>query len=112
MVFSIKLNFNSLECLIGFLIGKKFFKNEYFNFMLTYEELSHVRKLDTDLVLSHLSQYYFISHHGVLQHGKKFRVFFNGSFPDSNGISLNNSLYAGPPLQTDLTYILMRWRSF
>lgn len=89
-----------------------FLKKEYFDFMSTYEELAHMRKVKFDSIKAHLSDYYFIPHHGVWQHGKKLRVVFNASFKDANGISLNSSLHSGPPLQTDLTFVLMRWRCF
>lgn len=41
---------------------------------------------------------------------KKFRVVFNGSFPSSNGTSLNQMQLVGERLQEDLSSILLRFR--
>ncbi|XP_070144622.1 uncharacterized protein [Drosophila kikkawai] len=42
----------------------------------------------------------------------KVRVVFNASSPSSNGNSLNDILYPGPVLQSDLTLQILKWRTF
>lgn len=54
---------------------------------------------------------YFIPHHTVFKTGddvSKVRVVFNASAKTSTGLSLNDILYTGPKLQTDLRDILLR----
>lgn len=51
---------------------------------------------------------FYLPHHPVL--GEKIRVVFDGSFQDSNGISLNNTLYIGPSIQRDLFSVCLRFR--
>ncbi|XP_046966951.1 uncharacterized protein LOC124534960 [Vanessa cardui] len=40
----------------------------------------------------------------------KVRVVFDASCSGTNGVSLNNELLVGPPLQNTLRHIVMRWR--
>ncbi|XP_070143520.1 uncharacterized protein [Drosophila kikkawai] len=42
----------------------------------------------------------------------KVREVFNASSPSSNGNSLNDILYPGPVLQSDLTLQILKWRTF
>ena len=80
--------------------------------MQEYEDLANMRKLnmsDEEFLINHF--FFFIPHHGIMQHGK-IRVVFNGPSRALNGISLNDTLHSGPTLQTDIIFILMRWRCF
>lgn len=57
-----------------------------------------------------ISSAYYLPHMGILRETSrttKLRVVFNGSSPMSNGLSLNDLLYAGAKLQTDITEILL-----
>lgn len=57
----------------------------------------------------------YLPHHPVIREAKittKLRIVFDGSFATSNGVSLNQSLYAGPPLQQDIRHLILRCRFF
>ncbi|XP_039309956.1 uncharacterized protein LOC105203472 [Solenopsis invicta] len=73
----------------------------YSEFLDEYEKLDHMR-----LVTSHHSEpCYYLPHHGVIRETSlttKLRVVFNGSSRTSTGISLNDLLYIGAKLQTDV----------
>ena len=56
---------------------------------------------------------FYLPHHAVIREDKqttKTRVVFDASARDSNGLSLNSCLEAGPVLQPDLVGILLRFR--
>jgi len=56
---------------------------------------------------------YYLPHHAIWRDNHpstKARIVFNGSAPDDNGFSLNDSLLPGPPLQPDLSNILISFR--
>ncbi|XP_070137077.1 uncharacterized protein [Drosophila bipectinata] len=58
---------------------------------------------------------YYLPHHAVFKPEStttKVRVVFNASSPSANGTSLNDILYAGPVLQSDLTIQILKWRYF
>lgn len=57
----------------------------------------------------------YIPHHPVFRDGSTtthLRVVFNAFSVTSNATSLNDHLFAGPKLQTDLPAILLKWRQF
>ncbi|XP_070138632.1 uncharacterized protein [Drosophila bipectinata] len=61
------------------------------------------------------SDTYYLPHHAVFKPESmttKVRVVFNASSPSANGTSLNDILYAGPVLQSDLTIKILKWRYF
>lgn len=61
------------------------------------------------------SQHFFLPHHGVLKTDStttKLRVVFNAGMKTSNGVSLNDILLPGPALQSDITDILIKFRSY
>jgi hypothetical protein len=56
---------------------------------------------------------YVLPHHCVTKSTSStltVRIVFNGSAVDSSGKSLNDRLYAGPKLQSDLSHILFSFR--
>lgn len=84
------------------------FDKMYKDFMLEYETLGHMSQ-----VSNNVSKGYFIPHHGVLRESSlttKLRVVFNASSPTTSGLSLNDILMVGPPVQDDLFSILLRFR--
>ena len=100
---------------LNFLI-RKFGKNselekEYRNFLEEYENLGHISEVKGD---SRLDQGFFLPHHTVIKQDggtTKTRVVFDGSAKSSSGISLNECMMTGPPLQNDLFSLLLRFRS-
>ena len=57
---------------------------------------------------------YYVPHHAVVRESSvstKIRIVSNASSPDRNGISLNDTLLPGPPLQPDIGQVLIRFRS-
>ena len=60
-----------------------------------------------------LNPNYFIPHHYVLKPDStttKLRAVFDASAKTSSGYSLNDLMYAGPTVQSDLFAILVRFR--
>ncbi|XP_070162518.1 uncharacterized protein [Polyergus mexicanus] len=86
---------------------------EYSNFMSEYETLGHMRRASINHESS--DQRVYIPHHPVFRDGSStthLRVVFNASSVSSNGSSLNDHLFAGPKLQTELPAIILQWRHF
>lgn len=62
-----------------------------------------------------INQIVYSPHHPVFRSTSqttKMRAVFNSSVLSSNGSSLNDHLRIGPKLQTDLSMILLNWRTF
>jgi hypothetical protein len=81
--------------------------SKYRAFMQEYIELHHMS-------LATRSSNYIIPHHVIFKHGDKsgkIRVVFNGSSPDSTGISLNDRLLSGPKLQQDVALVINSFRT-
>ncbi|XP_075150364.1 uncharacterized protein LOC142224476 [Haematobia irritans] len=58
---------------------------------------------------------YYLPHHAVVRpehRSTKVRVVFNASRKTKSGVSLNNVLYTGPTLQTDLISTILNWRRY
>ncbi|XP_072395063.1 uncharacterized protein [Diabrotica undecimpunctata] len=95
-------------------LEKKLYKNDvlkrmYTEFMEEYIQLGHMSKVDD----SQQSFSYYLPHHGVLKDDSlttKLRVVFDGSFPSSSGLSINDIQISGPTIQDDLFLILLRFR--
>ncbi|XP_018360741.1 PREDICTED: uncharacterized protein LOC108759682 [Trachymyrmex cornetzi] len=85
----------------------------YSDFIKEYALLQHMELVpDTSMEPSHT---FYLPHHGVLRETSlttKLRVVFNGSSKSTSGYSLNDLLYVGPKLQTDLFNVLIWFRQF
>ena len=82
----------------------------YSDFMKEYIQLGHMRATNP-LLNNHF--FYFLPHHAVFRPGSnKIRVVFNASQKSSAGYSLNDLLWPGPKLQSDITLVITRWRFF
>ncbi|XP_046142810.1 uncharacterized protein LOC114882477 [Osmia bicornis bicornis] len=82
--------------------------HQYTKFMLEYEQLGHMVRLNNDSIISPFQ--YFLPHHGVLKLGSTtttLRVVFNGSSPASSGYSLNDLLHTGPNLMLNIADLLI-----
>ncbi|XP_075151218.1 uncharacterized protein LOC142225329 [Haematobia irritans] len=89
-------------------------KKQYDSVIQEYLELGHMVKVPT-LSENKYPEHYYLPHHAVIKPDRtttKVRVVFNASCPSSSGTSLNDILYPGPTLQTDLTLLLLRWRFY
>lgn len=56
----------------------------------------------------------YLPHHAVIREERvisKVRIVFDASSRGNDGVSLNDNLMIGPSLQTELRYIVMRWRT-
>ena len=105
-----------------FLRAEKRIKNNeklrdcYHAFMREYIDLNHMSEIgnENSVISSELESSFFIPYHGIFQGNSsspKFRVVFNASSKSLNGISLNDTLFAGPSLQTSIVDVLLKWRS-
>ncbi|XP_043064322.1 uncharacterized protein LOC122320260 [Drosophila ficusphila] len=87
-------------------------KEQYSNFIKEYLELNHMSLVPPD---DRKHCRFFPPHHCVFKEDStttKLRVVFDGSAASSSGISLNDTLMAGPTLQAKLFNILIRFRTF
>nr|XP_012217069.1 PREDICTED: uncharacterized protein LOC105668938 [Linepithema humile] len=84
---------------------------EYNSFLQKYRDLGHMELIPaTELSCSSVV---YLPHYPVRKKDgltTKIRVVFNASCNTSNQTSLNDHLFVGPKLQTNLPTILMRWR--
>uniref|UniRef100_A0A2S2N8A8 CCHC-type domain-containing protein n=1 Tax=Schizaphis graminum TaxID=13262 RepID=A0A2S2N8A8_SCHGA len=83
---------------------------EYKNFMSEYIKMGHMEEAeDTDLPT------YYLPHHAVTKGDSlttKTRVVFDGSAATRSGLSLNDILVCGPPVQPELLSIVLRFRLY
>ncbi|GFV74964.1 uncharacterized protein LOC103569155 [Trichonephila clavipes] len=98
-------------------IERRFSKNKslsdkYHKFMNDYLKLGHMELIPENEIDVLVSSSFYLPHHPVPnKNGDKFRVVFDGSAKSSSGISLNDQLIVHPQLQTDLTTLLLRFRT-
>ncbi|XP_044740017.1 uncharacterized protein LOC123301344 [Chrysoperla carnea] len=88
------------------------FKKQYMEVIRDYFDQGHLKTISG---LHPKSCGYFIPHHGVFKASSSstpLRVVFDASAKTDNGISLNDALYIGPKLQTDIFDILLNFRLF
>lgn len=85
------------------------FKQMYVTAMSKTIDEGYAKKISDPRELEAKFQY-FLPHHGVLKKcGSKIRVVFD-SASKFKGLSLNDRLLSGPPLQNDLMDVLVRFR--
>ncbi|XP_070144876.1 uncharacterized protein [Drosophila kikkawai] len=83
----------------------------YVDFMDEYESLGHMKEVPPTRIPT---DHYFIPHHCVLKPESsttKLRVVFDASCKTTSNKSLNDILYAGPTVQSELFAILLRFRT-
>lgn len=98
--------FKALECRLS---RNTDLQGQYTEFMQDYLTSGHMELIP--LAEKGNPYHYYIPHHCVLEPDSlttKHRVVFNTSAKTSAGISLNNSMYAGPKLQPDIQIVLLR----
>ena len=85
----------------------------YREFMWEYEELGHMIPISPSEIQKPGTWY--LPHHSIVQETPdkwKLRVVFDASRRTRDGHSLNNFLLSGPPLQKDLSLVLLNWRRY
>ncbi|VEN51227.1 unnamed protein product [Callosobruchus maculatus] len=94
-----------LEC-------NKDFRFQYNEAMKDFMQQGHLVLSDKT---SEVRDAYYIAHHPVIKAGSSstpVRVVLDASAPTDNGVSLNDLLYRGPKLQTDICTLLLNFRLF
>lgn len=85
-------------------------ENQYNESLQEYLTLGHMSKVsDND------TPFVCLPHHTVIKKSNsttKVRGAFDASAKTSNGKSLNDALFIGPTIQSDLFELLIRWRRF
>lgn len=85
---------------------------EYKKFMDEYLRLGHMVPVEENKTETKPNIYY-MPHQAVIKEDStttKLRVVFDASTKTSSGVSLNDMMYNGPKLQSELQSILLRWR--
>ena len=85
-------------------------KKEYTDFLREYGREGQMRCIAHLDRLAHPTPLYYLPHHQVWKRAdsrRKLRLVFNASSRSTTGISLNDVLYTGPPLQRDLSSIIL-----
>ncbi|XP_046868923.1 uncharacterized protein LOC124461446 [Drosophila willistoni] len=88
-------------------------KREYIAFMDEYLKSDHMELLNTQQIDEQPDGCFYLPHHAVLKPEStttKCRVVFDGSGKDSSGVSINERLHIGPPIQRDLFGVCLRFR--
>lgn len=86
-------------------------QSQYYQVLNEYLELGHM-SLITDTAQK---QNHFLPHHAVIKESStttKVRIVFDGSAKTTTGISLNQTLFTGPTIQSDLFSLLIRFRKY
>lgn len=84
-------------------------------FMQEYLDLGHMVEIPNDQQQNTSGDVYYIPYLSVIRKNAvttKLRNVFNASTASSNGISLNQQIFAGPKLQTHIFDLIVRTRQF
>ncbi|XP_029055030.2 uncharacterized protein LOC114882306 [Osmia bicornis bicornis] len=104
---------NCLQRILRRLSKDAQYKQLYTKFMLEYEQLGYMVRLNNDSIISPFQ--YFLPHHSVLKLGSTttaLRVVFNGSSTTSSGYSLNDLLHTGKNLMLNIADLLIWIRRY
>ncbi|CAK9800717.1 hypothetical protein ANTPLA_LOCUS7241 [Anthophora plagiata] len=88
-------------------------REQYTKFMEEYEALGHMSRI-TPPQREESAASFYLPHHAVIKEEStttKLRVVFDGSAKSNTGISLNDTQRVGPTVQSELTDILLRFRT-
>ncbi|XP_037827650.1 uncharacterized protein LOC119615720 [Lucilia sericata] len=91
-------------------------QSQYKAVLEEYLSLNHMEESNSQEIISqgkYLS--YYLPHHAVVRpehKTTKVRVVFNASRKTKSQVSLNDVLYAGPTLQSDLITTILNWRKY
>ncbi|XP_065356268.1 uncharacterized protein LOC135950663 [Calliphora vicina] len=97
-------------------LEKKSYLNIYNDILREYIDLGHMQKCNSAEINENGKYFsYYLPHHAVFRPesaSTKVRVVFNGSRKTQSSYSLNDILYSGPTLQSDLMTIILNWRKY
>ncbi|XP_046611781.1 uncharacterized protein LOC124301114 [Neodiprion virginianus] len=85
----------------------------YGSFMRDYERLGHMTRVPDSEI--QCEDAWYLPHHAVIQASGdkcKLRVVFDATRKTRAGHCLNDFLWSGPPLQGDISLILLNWRKY
>ncbi|XP_043862250.1 uncharacterized protein LOC122756493 [Drosophila santomea] len=88
-------------------------KQQYEAFLDDYLQRGHMEQLTSAQVEESPDTCFYLPHHAVIKLDSLTticRVVFDGSGKDSSGVSLNDRLHIGPPIQRDLLGVCLRFR--
>ncbi|XP_041633403.1 uncharacterized protein [Drosophila kikkawai] len=88
-------------------------KQQYEAFLDDYLRRGHMEQLTSAQMDESPDTCFYLPHHAVIKLDSlttKCRVVFDGSGKDSSGMSLNDRLQIGPPIQRDLLGVCLRFR--
>nr|XP_041631653.1 uncharacterized protein LOC121502360 isoform X2 [Drosophila kikkawai] len=88
-------------------------KQQYEAFLDDYLRRGHMEQLTSAQMDESPDTCFYLPHHAVIKLDSlttKCRVVFDGSGKDSSGVSLNDRLQIGPPIQRDLLGVCLRFR--
>ncbi|CAK9799142.1 hypothetical protein ANTPLA_LOCUS1909 [Anthophora plagiata] len=104
---------NRFKALERKLLKQPQLREQYVDFMNEYESLGHMSRISNP-VTEEVAAAFYLPHHAVTKQDStatKLRVVFDGSAKSSTGISLNDAQKVGPTVQSELTAILLRFRT-
>ncbi|XP_033222856.1 uncharacterized protein LOC117176709 [Belonocnema kinseyi] len=84
-------------------------------FMDEYESLNHMSGISSRSRELDPTQVVYLTHHPVIRESSStmaVRSVFNASRLTSNFISLNDHMHVGPKLQTNVSEVLLQWRTY
>ena len=90
-------------------------KESYRKVLQEYIDLDHMEPVFSQENNSGKQFSYFLPHHAVIRpesKSTKVRVVFNASKKTNSGFSLNDVLYQGPALQSDVMQVVLSWRYY
>ncbi|XP_075158159.1 uncharacterized protein LOC142231437 [Haematobia irritans] len=91
-------------------------RTQYNSVLNEYLSLDHMEASSSEEVVNGKKcESFYLPHHAVVRPDHKttkVRVVFNASRKTDSGYSLNDTLYTGPTLQSDLTSIVLNWRKY
>ncbi|XP_043661485.1 uncharacterized protein LOC122625466 [Drosophila teissieri] len=88
-------------------------KQQYEASLDDYLQRAHMEQLTSGQVEESPDTCFYLPHHAVIKLDSlttKCRVVFDGSGKDSSGVSLNDRLHIGPPIQRNLLGVCLRFR--
>ncbi|XP_037816164.1 uncharacterized protein LOC119606677 [Lucilia sericata] len=89
---------------------------EYNNVLEEYLSLNHMEPVSYREIVSDGKYFsFYLPHHAVVRpehKTTKVRVVFNASRRTKSGFSLNDVLYTGPTLQSELITVILNWRIY